>query len=102
MGQVYFPQHCLHFLPEPHVVEAPILSILFIFIVLFPLFIRLGNIYIICIIDIIFTINISLLWTRRGLCPHPFTDISISHSYFLANVRLNIYTLTKLSSDIAS
>ena len=31
----YLPQHCLYFLPEPQVVEAPILSVLFILIVLF-------------------------------------------------------------------
>ena len=30
----YFPQQFLYFLPDPHVVDAPILSVLFILIVL--------------------------------------------------------------------
>jgi len=40
-------------------------------------FLGLGNSYIIRIISIILIINISLLWTNRGHCPHPFTVISI-------------------------
>jgi len=31
----FFPQQFLYFLPEPHVVDTPILSVLFILIVLF-------------------------------------------------------------------
>ena len=44
-------------------------------------FSRLGNIYIICIICTIYIINISLLWTKCGHCPHPFTDISILYMF---------------------
>ena len=59
-----------------------IISIIYTYsIIRIYLFIRLGNIYIICIYDITCTISISLTWTSCGHCPHPFTNISIS--YFL-------------------
>ncbi len=59
-----------------------IISIIYTYsIIRISLFIRLCNIYIICIYDITCTISISPTWTYCGHCPHPFTNISIS--YFL-------------------
>ena len=59
-----------------------IISIIYTYsIIRISLFIRLGNIYIICIYYITCTISISLTWTSCEHCPHPFTNISIS--YFL-------------------
>ena len=53
-----------------------IISIIYTYsIIRISLFIRLGNIYIICIYDITCTISISLTWTSCGQCPHPFTMI---------------------------
>lgn len=50
-----------------------IISIIYTYsIIRISLFIRLGNIYIICIYDITCTISISLTWTSCGHCPHPF------------------------------
>ena len=71
----YLPQHCLYFLPLPHEVDFPILSILFIFIILFVFIVfQMKESSILFVLSVLFyIINISLLWTRRGLCPHPFT-----------------------------
>ena len=79
----YFPQHCLYFFPEPHVVETPIFIILIIFIILliFQGFIVLVTYYIYSIFVII---NISLLQTNRKQCLHSFTTViilSISYIY---------------------
>jgi len=73
--EVYLPQHCLYFLFDPHEVAFPILSILFIFIILFVFIVfQMKESSILFILSVLFyIINISLLWTRRGLCPHPFT-----------------------------
>ena len=71
----YLPQHCLYFLPLPHEVDFLILSILFIFIILFVFIVfQMKESSILFVLSVLFyIINISLLWTRRGLCPHPFT-----------------------------
>ena len=76
-----FPQHCLYFLPEPHELNIPILSVLSVFIVLSVFYCILvsGIICIYCIYSIICTIIIYLLWTKCGHCHHSFTSISISY-----------------------
>lgn len=57
-----------------------IISIIYIYnIIDISMFLGLGNIYIISIYCIIFIINIYLLWTNRGQCPHPFTAAIILH-----------------------
>ncbi len=61
------------------------------------MFLGLGNIYIINIYCIIFIINIYLLWTNRGQCPHPFTDISLS--YFNNLIKVYNYLVIACSSD---
>ena len=78
--RVYLPQHCLYFLPEPHVVETPIFIILIIFIILliFQGFIVLVTYYIYSIFVII---NISLLQTNRKQCLHSFTKVIIFFIY---------------------
>ena len=51
-----------------------IISIIYTYrIIRISLFIKPGNIYIICIYDITCNISISLTWTYYGHCPHPFT-----------------------------
>lgn len=82
----YLPQHCLYFLPLPHVVETPIFIILIIFIILliFQGFIVLVTYYIYNIYSIFVIINISLLQTNRKQCLHSFTTViilSISYIY---------------------
>lgn len=50
-----------------------IISIIYTYsIIRISLFIKLGNICIICIYDITCTTSISLTWTYCGQCPHPF------------------------------
>ena len=90
-----FPQHCLYFLPEPHELNIPILSVLSVFIVLSVFYCILvsgiiciyciysticiycipvsGIICIYCIYSIICTYCIYLLWTNCGHCHHSFT-----------------------------
>ena len=82
----YFPQQCLYFLPDPHVVETPIFIILIIFIILliFQGFSVLVIYYIYNIYSIFVIINISLLQTNRKQCLHSFTTViilSISYIY---------------------
>ena len=82
----YFPQHCLYFLPLPHVVRTPIFIILIIFIILliFQGFSVLVIYYIYNIYSIFVIINISLLQTNRKQCLHSFTTViilSISYIY---------------------
>ena len=71
----YFPQHILYLRPLPHEVDFPILSILFIFIILFVFIVfQMKESAILFVLSVLFyIIYIYLLWTRRGLCPHPFT-----------------------------
>ena len=75
-GHFYYrPQQFLYFFPLAHEVAFPILSILFIFIILFVFIVfQMKESSILFVLSVLFyIINISLLWTRRGLCPHPFT-----------------------------
>lgn len=77
--RAYLPQHCLYFLPLPHVVETHIFIILIIFIILliFQGFIVLVTYYIYNIYSIFVIINISLLQTNRKQCLHSFTTVII-------------------------
>ena len=82
----YLPQHCLYFLPLPHVVGTPIFIILIIFIILliFQGFSVLVIYHIYNIYSIFVIINISLLQTNRKQCLHSFTTViilSISYIY---------------------
>ena len=57
-----------------------IINIIYIYSIIdISMFLGQGKVYIINIYYIIFTINIYLLWTNRGQCPHPFTANSILH-----------------------
>ena len=52
--------------------DSHIINTIYTYIIIrISLFVRLGNIYIICIYDIIYTISISLTWNSCGHCPHP-------------------------------
>ena len=82
----YLPQHCLYFLPLPHVVRTSIFIILIIFTILliFQGFSVLVIYYIYNIYSIFVIINISLLQTNRKQCLHSFTTViilSISYIY---------------------
>lgn len=81
--RVYFPQHCLYFLPLPHVVRTPIFIILIIFIILliFQGFTVLVIYYIYNIYSIFVIINIPLMQTNRKQCLHSFTKVIIFFIY---------------------
>lgn len=79
----YLPQHCLYFLPLPHVVRTPIFIILIIFIILliFQGFTVLVIYYIYNIYSIFVIINIPLMQTNRKQCLHSFTKVIIFFIY---------------------
>ena len=106
----YLPQHCLYFLPLPHVVRTPIFIILIIFIILliFQGFIVLVTYYIYNIYSTFVIINISLLQTNRKQCLHSFTTViilSISYIYqcaFCIFAHLLYYKYLFLSMDLSN
>lgn len=100
----YLPQHCLYFLPLPHVVETPI----FIILLIFQGFIVLVTYYIYNIYSTFVIINISLLQTNRKQCLHSFTTViilSISYIYqcaFCIFAHLLYYKYLFLSMDLSN
>lgn len=61
------------------------------------MFLGLGNIYIINIYSITFIINISLLWTNRGQCPHPFTTTNIAYTIKILKCAIYLFSISFVS-----